>query len=273
MNRAQALHTAARRYCRDQAAHWGRIYAALGEDARTADGGYTASAMNVFPRYLVLDEIGSEICRLNYDILKDTTETRELLALAGGCALGRSIERIEGVGAQAIQDERDSFIAYIRGLTEDQLGLIDPLPYLYVMNDSETAAVRRRVSAAWGTSNGYWYPLAPRARDDIEAFQDTLVASQRLVSKIRNAMRDRGNARFWRLLEGGEVHAEDIRELDPGYGGEEEICTSESLDWIVYCSHESSITFGGWALELVKEFLPNWREALYTDCYGDSGSR
>jgi hypothetical protein len=44
--------------------------------------------------------------------------------------------------------------------------------------------------------------------------------------------------------------------------------SSRELDWLIYLSHEESLTFAGrWLVEAIKEALPNWRERLYT-AYG-----
>ena len=54
MNLAQALHTAARRYCNDQYEHWTTRYAKIiraGCDRTANDYDYTPEALDVFPRY------------------------------------------------------------------------------------------------------------------------------------------------------------------------------------------------------------------------------
>ncbi len=46
--------------------------------------------------------------------------------------------------------------------------------------------------------------------------------------------------------------------VEPHYNLAEGIWTSRSLDWIVYASHENSITVGGWMLAEVKRAWPEW---------------
>ena len=37
-----------------------------------------------------------------------------------------------------------------------------------------------------------------------------------------------------------------------------------AFDWIIYASHESSITIGGWLLPEIKKVWSNWKEGLWT---------
>jgi len=60
----------------------------------------------------------------------------------------------------------------------------------------------------------------------------------------------------WQLCEYGPEHELDVALFEPGYFGPEGVWTSKSQDWIVYASHESSITVGGWLLEVVREAWP-----------------
>ncbi len=53
--------------------------------------------------------------------------------------------------------------------------------------------------------------------------------------------------------------------LEPEYDGREGYWTSEGMDWLLYASHEGSITVAGdWLLEAVKSIWPAWRKHLYT---------
>ncbi len=42
--------------------------------------------------------------------------------------------------------------------------------------------------------------------------------------------------------------------------------TSGRMDWLIYISHESSVTVAGdWLIGAVKEAWPDWERHLYTD--------
>ncbi|MCD6052439.1 MAG: hypothetical protein K0Q55_3857, partial [Verrucomicrobia bacterium] len=39
----------------------------------------------------------------------------------------------------------------------------------------------------------------------------------------------------------------------------------EQFDWIIYASHESSVTIGGeWLLPAIKSAWPNWQNRIWT---------
>ena len=65
---------------------------------------------------------------------------------------------------------------------------------------------------------------------------------------------------MWELREYGAEYECDVALFEPIYNGAEGYWSSPSLDWIVYASHESSITIGGWLAEDVKERWHTWRD-------------
>ena len=70
----------------------------------------------------------------------------------------------------------------------------------------------------------------------------------------------------WELREGHELGYEmDTELLDLCYDGTEGYWTSESMDWLIYASHESSLTVAGeWLVAAIKARWPRWKEHLYT---------
>ena len=67
----------------------------------------------------------------------------------------------------------------------------------------------------------------------------------------------------------------ELREFDDGfelepafakftYTGAEGFWTTAEMDWLIYASHESSITFGGdWLIEAMQSFLPEFHRYIY----------
>jgi hypothetical protein len=51
----------------------------------------------------------------------------------------------------------------------------------------------------------------------------------------------------------------------PRYNGAEGYWTSADLDWIIYASHEASVTLGGWLVGRVKALWPSWDAHVWTD--------
>jgi len=52
--------------------------------------------------------------------------------------------------------------------------------------------------------------------------------------------------------------------FQPYYNGAEGYWSSDGLDWIIYASHESSVTVGGWLLEEVKQAWSDWNSRIWT---------
>ena len=58
-----------------------------------------------------------------------------------------------------------------------------------------------------------------------------------------------------------------------GLGGEQ-YSTSELTDWVVYASHESSITIAGdWLIRILKENWPEWLQRTYQGPYSTGDLR
>jgi hypothetical protein len=63
--------------------------------------------------------------------------------------------------------------------------------------------------------------------------------------------------------------------LEPRYAnGGEQYSTSETTNWIVYASHESSITLGGdWLIDLLKKRWLDWNQRAYGGPYSTDDMR
>ncbi len=89
---------------------------------------------------------------------------------------------------------------------------------------------------------------------DVDAFRAAMPS--RL---LQLALQEHGVERFWELREYGPCHECDVHLFEPLYTGAEGYWSSVGLDWIVYASHESSITIGGWLADRVKKGWPQWK--------------
>ena len=67
-----------------------------------------------------------------------------------------------------------------------------------------------------------------------------------------------GAARLWELREGRFGYEIDLPDAEFHYTGDEGFWTSVDMEWMIYASHESSITFGG--LFLANEVTSRWPE-------------
>jgi hypothetical protein len=268
MNAARAIHTAARRYCLQQYSLWTKRYAEIvrtrGE--RGADGyHYSAEELATFPRYNVLDAIRVELERLDPASLDDLNATRELLLVAGDTAESDVTRQpISDIDERAMADEREAFRRYILGLTNEDLNSVESLPYRRVLRPDESKLIWSRFRERWCISDHYWYPLAETSVADIVALKTRPFEKAVPHARLQGIMTTRGIARVWELREYGPEYKQDVALFEPCYNGSEGYWSSGALDWIIYASHESSITVGGWMVDELKTLWPSWEANVWT---------
>jgi hypothetical protein len=113
---------------------------------------------------------------------------------------------------------------------------------------------------------GQWYPITKDQPLRAVAFQANYFNDEVGVKILRDILSKRGIKRVWELKEIGPEpeYEKEIDEFEPYYGGTEGYWCSADMDWIIYVSHENSITIGGWLLDAVKIVWPNWEERVWT---------
>lgn len=262
-----ALHTAARRYLMMVHSRWTERYAEIGGGR---SGAYTRQELDTFPRYNVANAMLEEVERLQPDEAWTLAEARERVVEAGACAQTVFTDPAGGViQARAMAEERSAFESYVRTLTEADLAHIEPLPYRRVLRASEVERGWRDLHDAWGVK-GYWYPLDESPRPDVIAFQAPYFDRDVGGTALRRILDSRGVGRVYELREYGANYELALALLDPEYNGAEGFWYAApggpgAREWLVYASHESSLTIGGsWLIEEVKALWPSWDRYLWT---------
>jgi len=270
MNSGQALHAAARRYCDEQHAHWCRVYSTLPNDGRESGGyHYTKEALQTFPRYNVLNAIRVELDRIDPATLQRLDAARELIINVGANAQDPFTQDPLGpIDANAISQERVAFREFVLGLNEADLATIQPLLYKRTLSGAESDRLWEELRKRWGIPESHWYPLAETSVEGIEAFQAPSFYAFYSSGELNKLLASRGVGRLWELREHGPEYEEELSVFDPFYNGAEGYWSSGDLDWIIYASHESSITIGGWLLEDVKSAWPSWERRIWTSQFG-----
>lgn len=232
---------------------------------RAADGyNYTPEALGVFPRYNVLNAIRIEIERIDPNEFDELKEARELIILAGIVANDDFTRKPMGrTDANAMANERESFCDFVRGISDSELQSIEPLPYQRVLSKSESDVLWTRLRNRWKIPTGYWFPLIDCSLTDVVAFQDRYFEEFCSSFDLSGLLVSRGVSRVWELREYGPEYEQDVSEFDPQYNGAEGYWSSGDLDWIVYASHESSVTVGGWLLDELKPHWPEWNQRIW----------
>jgi hypothetical protein len=280
MSVVEALHASARRYCTDRAAMWSTRYADLqAHEAKErrrrgipepTTYTYSSEALATFPRYNVLDAIQAAVEAFTPADFASLAEARELLAAAGESAESVMTRPPQGeIERQAMDEERTLFLEYVRGLSEDELAHIDPLPFRRTLTAEESRRLWSELEARWGVE-GYWYPLdrpdsAQPPQDAVALGADPFFDVE-VQARLRDVLAGLGVSRMWELREldtdaDGEI---DLELFEPVYTGAEGFWTDGSLDWLIYASHERSVTVAGARLlPAFQQAVPQWREWIY----------
>lgn len=280
MSAVEALHTAARRYCADRAALWLGRYADLqaGEARERRRSGipepttyaYSNEALATFPRYHVLHAIQAAVEAFTPADFASLDEARELLAAAAESAENVFTRPPNGeIERRSMDEERTVFADYMRGVSEEELAKVEPLPFRRTLTSDESEHLRNELKTRWGF-DGYWYPLD---RPDTAEPPENAVAltadpffSAEVQGRLRDVLAGLGVSRLWELRElDTDSDCElDLELFEPVYTGSEGTWTDNSRDWLVYASHEASVTVAGTQLlPAFQQAFPDWRDWIY----------
>ncbi len=282
-----ALHTAARRYCEDRYSDWAHTYNELEttenvqiENKFKPGWDYSEEAYGVFPRYRIDKAIRIEVERLLPESTNSLEELRSQLISACDIAEGRlRIELKNEIARKALREESEDYKTYVRILSEGDLLSIAPLPFRRVLADKESKELWNQLKMTWDIGEGYWFPLrdGPTPPNTL-AFHVDYFKAINGFALIHDALSRRGISRVFELHEFGPDEPDYEIELsifEPAYRwGGEQYCTAVGADWVVYASHESSITIGGdWLLQKLKQKWPECTDRKYGGPYSTNDLR
>jgi hypothetical protein len=132
------------------------------------------------------------------------------------------------------------------------------------LSDQEFRAAADRLAAAWDVGRDYWFPLSSVARADVLAFQDAPFRDELAAGPLQALLRSREVERAWELREWGPSYEVPVEGVDPEYTGAEGFWCTATMDWVLYASHESSITVGGrWLIDAVRRAWPAWADHVW----------
>lgn len=170
--------------------------------------------------------------------------------------------------AYVLRNERDSeALAMIREAEEESRAFLElvkesdtmePERYYRVILGEERERLEYAILEKWGYCADYWYPLKGGFDEGklflnmeyLEPYWDRLCG---LVGLPGQRVYAYGESFF----DDGELAEADAIE---GYGGNETAYLPRDLSWIIYFSHEDTVTFAGSILGAVKELLAAERE-------------
>ncbi|HEY8290893.1 MAG TPA: hypothetical protein VIG44_00325 [Thermomicrobiales bacterium] len=223
----------------------------------------------VWPRIAVLDALLVDIESVMPDQFSSLDGLRDYLLLAGATATSPRTKEYSSVATDLIDKERHYFRTYITNLTATDLHKITPLPYWRRLSAIESESVWDILNQRWRTCNGRsWYPLKAEAPSGVIAFQAAWFHHVISDEYLRSLLSNHRIKRCWELYEDGWACEMAVELLSTHHGHYEALecyATAGEMDWLIYASHESSITVAGdWLLEAVKAEWPEWEQHLYT---------
>jgi hypothetical protein len=99
---------------------------------------------------------------------------------------------------------------------------------------------------------------------DIVAFNAEAFAAAVPHQRLQDILTARGIERVWELREFGPEYEQEVSLIEPRYHGAEGYWSSEGLAWVIYASHENSVTVAGWLLQEFKKEWPSWEALVWT---------
>ena len=251
--------TLARMYCCDNYKYWLVKY--QNERARNDPYTYTEEDYGLFPRYLVLIDILKRIDLLVGRKFKTFNNcVQEILNAVDyqENILSASNEQ-EGIIKTTKMYEIQKFRNYILSFNENDLmnEKVKRLRYQKKLGKHESEKIRKTLLEKWDY-NGYWYPI------DRQHCENSLFLMTKYIEpyeeKIISIINNISSKRFYAIDECGDDYKHSIANFSfPLYDINEKMCCDNTFDWVVYGSHESTISFGGDKLiTAIKELLKDY---------------
>lgn len=265
-NLIKGLHDQIRRYCIDNHLLWSKKYGELARGGRERIGnGYTKEALDIFPRYVLLEKVLIEIERYVPEDFSTLDEAKHIFRSIVVDARNGSLKANENeIESRAICDELSAVYKLIDDTSEKELLLVEPLFYRRVLSEKESDLIWQNPSSRWGISDQYWYPLSMDRPDNTEAFQDSHFEKEVGPVTIRNILVSHGINNIYEFREFGANYHLELSVFEPYYNGAEGYWCDETYSWVFYASHESSITVSGWVLQEIQAAWPNWKDRVWT---------
>jgi hypothetical protein len=302
VNEAAALHTAMRRYCFERLAELRSDDDDdnLGDDDDAAHRIDETDAMETVLVRLglreettpadwlpaqILDGLLGRLERADPETLTSLDQVEQAVSSAADGALMSvrygNDEEVEQITAAEVSRFEEAFRAIDRGT----LGSVEPLPYRRYLVAYERDRLWVHLDEVYGARRGaYFYPLGgakPAGPVVVICVPDG--ADELFCEVLRAAAESLGAQRVFDLEDGDDGSVFDVELWEPGYFNAvdgEHITFDASCSWLVYASHEQTLTLVGEIVAEVEARIPSldsWRvdpdtlQYCSDDADGDAG--
>lgn len=219
-----------------------------------------------FLSYLVTAELSYKLGTLiDKDFSSYTAYRNAVLALLPqhvDYILKKELDRAE---TGYVRSAESAFCEYLDSISPDCASPI--MPYNRIIRGAEASAIAKQFNDKWGYDTSYWYPLNTMSGND-----KLFISSERLEPYLTEICQLLGLPKE-HIYEYGEAwydcpHCAEIEALEDYAGCEKAYCPKD-FSWIIYCSHENTITFAGTIVPKIKEILhaeqEHWNRFEHSD--------
>lgn len=277
MTDIEKLITSARHYCIDNYRFWVEKYS---KETSGHNNPYSDNDYNLFPRYNVICAIlqgvetlvgqnftSFETCKQELVKMGEnshsifTIDSNKDLHLLGESGQYKSVVgRNNPIESNAMNEERKKFVEFVSSTTIENISEVEPLPYRHRLTDTEMLSVRKQLLKHWNFDGNYWNPIDDKSpKETVFLMEDNLTDEDR--KKIVDYLISNSNERLYVVTE-DRIDYEiefDSFEIDLY----ETIVTDKTFEWVIYGSHEETITFGGIALiNFIKSLFADRQDKL-----------
>jgi hypothetical protein len=134
-----------------------------------------------------------------------------------------------------------SLIEWMEAFSTDKIAL----------NDAHKESIRDRLSNLWDVNELYWYPIYSCSRDDVIALDSNYIVMNQKLKDIKRWLLGMDINKMYELRENGlayeiiNIEDYDLWESDDYFWNNEGYWFDQTFEWIIYLSHEQTMTFGG----------------------------
>lgn len=172
----------------------------------------------------------------------------ELIPIHINHTLKKELGKIE---TYYVQRAESAFLEYLDSVLADCPS--PNVPYCRIIQGPEAISIADHFYESWKYDTTYWYPLNGMSGNEMlfispKRIEPYLGAIRQLLGLPQNHIYEYGEARYDRL------HCAEVEELE-NYSGCETAYCPKDFSWIIYFSHENTVTFAGTIVPQIKEIL------------------
>jgi hypothetical protein len=257
----EKIITLAQNYCRENYAFWIDKY----QRKRTGNDfpyTYTEEDYNLFPRYIKLSAISRGVDLLVGKKYRTFNLCQQSLLCAADFRDSFTDNLTNDIQKMAMEEEKQKYRDFI--LRHNENDLLDMevkrIKYKRLLTEYESKKVRKILSEKWGY-DGYWYPIREGDTPANVLFLMTeyvLPFEQKIIDAIKGISLI---SKYYAIDECRDDYKHSIENFSLAlYQGSETFCCDDTFEWVVYGSHEGTVSFGGdKLLPQIRELLKNYK--------------